>query len=125
MSTSSSSSSSSSSTKIGSMSSSSSSGLSSEGKIVQANQYRFAGYELPKIQLDETGPSFYQVQPHPYYSTQPAYWEKPAFSGFMPLKSGIIGGESHIQQNGEAYPVEPPPQITGSTQGIIRMIPLE
>lgn len=120
-----SSSSSSSSTEIGSMSTSSSSGLSSEGKIVQANQYRFAGYQLPKIQLDETGPSFYQVQPHPYYSTQPAYWEKPAFSGFMPLKSGIIGGESHIQPSGAIYPDGPPPQATETTQGIIRMIPLE
>jgi len=44
-------------------------------------QYRFSGYQLPKIQLDSTGPSYYVMQPHPYYRNQPAYWQKEFFPG--------------------------------------------
>lgn len=42
-------------------------------------QYRFSGYQLPKISLDESGPSYYVVAPHPYFSNQPEMWTKPAY----------------------------------------------
>jgi len=120
-----SSSSSSSSTEIfESTSSSSSSELSSGEKVILANRYTFSGYQLPKIQLDETGPTYYQLQPHPYYSNQPTYWEKPAYKGFMPLNSEVIGG-SNIQPPELPYPVVPPPASVRSTQGMTKMIPLE
>ncbi len=38
--------------------------------------YQFSGYQLPKIQLDETGPSYVFLKPHPYFYNQPKYWEK-------------------------------------------------
>ena len=44
------------------------------------NQYRFSGYNLPMIQLDETGNSYiYIAEPHPYYINQPEYWQKPYY----------------------------------------------
>ena len=40
--------------------------------------YRFSGYNLPMLQLDSTGPSYYHIPtPHPYYQHQPAYYQKP------------------------------------------------
>ena len=50
-------------------------------------QYRFSGYQLPKIQLDSTGPAYYVMQPHPYYRNQPLYWIK-GFSFGIPGSSG-------------------------------------
>lgn len=44
-------------------------------------QYRFSGYQLPKIQLDSTGDSYYLMQPHPYYYNQPQSWQKEFFVG--------------------------------------------
>lgn len=43
--------------------------------------YRFSGYQLPKIQLDSTGPAYYYVPIHPYYYSQPEYWEHEYFEG--------------------------------------------
>ena len=46
-----------------------------------ALSYRFSGYQLPKIQLDETGHTYYYIRGvHPYYTTQPMYWQKPAYT---------------------------------------------
>ncbi len=70
---------------------SSSSSSSSGEDWILSTQYRFSGYQLPKIQLDETGPSYVVLPPHPYFTNQPAYWSKPAFRGCMPLKSETIG----------------------------------
>ena len=48
-------------------------------------QYRFSGYQLPKIQLDDTGNSYVRLKnPHPYYSNQPFYWTKPIHYGSFP-----------------------------------------
>jgi len=48
---------------------------------VAAIQYRFSGYNLPMIQLDETGPSYIQLgTTHPYYRDQPEYWATKALS---------------------------------------------
>jgi len=55
--------------------------------------YRFSGYQLPKIQLDSTGPSYYVVAPHPYYSNQPLYWRKPYWTGLFPRTSPIVENE--------------------------------
>ena len=45
----------------------------------EALQYRFSGYQLPKIQLDATGPAYVILPPHPYYYNQPEYWQKEYF----------------------------------------------
>jgi hypothetical protein len=45
----------------------------------EKNRYRFSGYQLPKIQLDETGKTYYKVGVHPYYKYQPLYWQQDAF----------------------------------------------
>jgi len=42
---------------------------------------RFGGYGLLKLQLDETGPSYYDVAPHPYLYNQPRYWQPAVFEG--------------------------------------------
>ena len=39
-----------------------------------STQYRFSGYQLP---TDSDGN--YVVKPHPYFSNQPTYWEKPCY----------------------------------------------
>ena len=60
-------------------------------------QYRFSGYQLPKIQLDATGPSYYVMQPHPYYYNQPLYWQKEFFFGL----SGGSGAPKVAPETGE------------------------
>ena len=46
----------------------------------EATRYRFSGYQLPKIILDETGPSYIRMEDvHPYFKNQPQYWQTPAF----------------------------------------------
>lgn len=75
-------------------------------------QYRFGGYQLPKIQLDETGPSYYVVEPHPYYRNQPLYWQKgyrtsttkPDYYTF--INDNVI----ETEDNGD----KPPTQITSN-----------
>jgi len=47
----------------------------------EAIQYRFSGYQLPKIQLDSTGATYYDVPVHPYFYSQPLYWQKPCYTG--------------------------------------------
>ena len=42
---------------------------------LQNARYRFSGYVLPKLQLDETGASYPIVSPHPYFYNQPEYWQ--------------------------------------------------
>lgn len=41
--------------------------------------YRFSGYQLPMIQLDETGPAYVILGPHPYYYDQPEEWQQPYY----------------------------------------------
>lgn len=57
-----------------------------------ALQYRFEGYQLPLIQLDETGPTYVVLSPHPYFSGQPLYWQKSAYTGNSFSTYGQIGG---------------------------------
>jgi len=66
-----------------------------------ALQYRFSGYQLNLIQLDETGPSYAVIyEPHPYYINQPAYWQKPAYRGNTLNSAEIVGGSVRIDQSG-------------------------
>lgn len=51
--------------------------------------YRFSGYHLPKIQLDETGPAFAVPGIHPYYFNQPTFWEK----GFTRFDTMVCRGQ--------------------------------
>lgn len=53
--------------------------MTEEEKAKYQNQ--FSGYQLPLIQLDATGPAYIKLEPHPYYTNQPAYWKKPFYSG--------------------------------------------
>jgi hypothetical protein len=47
-----------------------------------AINYRFSGYRLPMLQLDETGDSYIQIPfPHKYYTEQPFYYTKPYYYG--------------------------------------------
>ena len=56
--------------------------MTNEEKI----QYRFSGYQLPKIELDETGHTYYYiVGVHPYYTSQPMYWQNEAFTTDTPV----------------------------------------
>lgn len=64
-------------------------------KDTTPNQYRFSGYQLPKLILDETGPAYVILGVHPYYTTQPGYWQKPAYQN-----SRIIGGNVGIDASG-------------------------
>jgi len=52
-----------------------------EEKEIQKNRDRFKGYQLPKIQLDETGPTYYDVGVHPYFYNQPRFWQQEVFYG--------------------------------------------
>ena len=63
-----------------------------------ALQYRFSGYQLPLIQLDETGPSYAVLQPHPYYYSQPAYW-KPGYLRYTP--------DGRIAMSSQTFPMIP------------------
>jgi len=59
---------------------------------------RFSGYQLPKIQLDETGHSYYYIiGVHPYYTTQPMYWQQPYYSTSTPA---LGNSRSSSQQGG-------------------------
>jgi len=64
-------------------STSSVSSFSSESSTEQyrlaAARYRFSGYKPLLLQLDMTGPAYIVVRPHPYYSTQPDYWDHPSY----------------------------------------------
>jgi len=53
-----------------------------------AINYRFSGYQLPKIQLDLTGAANYHITTiHPYYVNQPDLWGKPYYH----TKMGQLG----------------------------------
>ena len=59
-----------------------------------AAQYRFSGFQLYKIQLDATGPSYVEATPHPYYYNQPAYWSQPYFQ----MKAGRSAVENEASK---------------------------
>jgi len=66
----------------------------------EAINYQFSGYQLPKIQLDSTGATYYYVRPHPYYSNQPLCWAKPFWKGeFANTSPKIIPTASEINEN--------------------------
>ena len=73
----------------------------------EADQYRFSGYQLPKVQLDETGDSYIVLHPHPYYYNQPLYWQKEALVGNQLPATGVIAPKVPIEPSGSnAYPNE-------------------
>ena len=55
--------------------------------------YRFSGYQLPRIQLDETGPGYVVGGVHPYFTTQPTFWEKPSYQSSPMICRGEAGSE--------------------------------
>jgi len=81
---------------------------------IAAVQYRFSGYQLPLLQLDETGPAYYVVQPHPYYYNQPEYWQKPYYQGpplnsrsFYQPNTPLADDNSNSAQKMKLYPIPP------------------
>jgi len=85
-------------------------------------QYRFSGYQLPTIQLDETGPAYYVVHPHPYFYNQPVYWQKAAYLGNQLPATSTIEGDVAIEQTGN---VDPPGIVRGVTYSTLPpMLPL-
>jgi len=47
----------------------------------EALLYRFASYQLPKVDFDAGFPS-YVVSVHPYFFNQPTAWTKPAYTKY-------------------------------------------
>lgn len=49
--------------------------------------YTYSGYTLPMIQLDETGPSYVILPPHPSLYGQPDIWSERAvfYCGWGPI----------------------------------------
>ena len=70
----------------------------SEAEDIAADQYRFNGYQLPMIQLDETGPAYINLPfPHPYYYNQPMDWQKPCYlDGAIMVNSAITVNSPNI-----------------------------
>ncbi len=63
-----------------------------EQKEQDASRYRFSGYQLNLVQLDETGPSYVLIYDvHPYYKNQPLYWQTNAYRGKTLGTTEIIG----------------------------------
>ena len=69
-------------------------------KTKEALQYRFSGYQLPKINLTAGFPS-YIVDVHPYYKNQPQYWQKEFFF----VHAGPV--ENNIVIGAPLYPMQP------------------
>jgi len=72
-----------------------------------ALQYRFSGYQLPMIQMDETGPAYYVVQPHPYYSNQPLDWQKPYYytqPGVRPTQITVEYSGGNMERTNQGLP---------------------
>lgn len=82
-------------------------------------RYQFSGYQLPMIQLDETGPSYIVIpEPHPYYRNQPTYWSKPAYGG-LSSNQGIIGDEIDIEESGNTGATEATQKQPGAQYNMI------
>ena len=87
--------------------------------------YRFEGYQLPKIQLDETGDAYVVLHPHPYYYNQPKYWEKPAYLENHLIEPDIVNSSDIRGPNkpestyGEDGAIE-----TGQGTNVFPMLPL-
>lgn len=93
----------------------------------EAILYRFEGYQLPLIQLDETGPAYVVLQPHPYYYNQPLVWQKPASYGqSLPTTSNVIPispGSGSTTAGDSAVRNNPSPNNKGATfNGPYRML---
>ena len=74
--------------------------MSWEEKERRAVLYRFSGYQLPMIQLDETGPAYVILPPHPYFThPQPEFWTRGAYTEYP------TGSSATIKQN-NALPTE-------------------
>jgi len=83
----------------------------------EESQYRFSGYQLPKLILDETGPAYVILGVHPYYINQPAYWQKPAYQDTM-----IVGGNVQIDASGNTGAPVIPTRIPSNETGLFTML---
>jgi hypothetical protein len=51
---------------------------------------RFSGYSLPLVQLDETGPAYIALLPHPATSRTPSIWVDRGVSPVMGKEAQIL-----------------------------------
>lgn len=84
-----------------------------EQEQITADQYKFSGYHLDLIILDETGPAYAVSTPHPYYYNQPAYWQKNAYIGSGLNHSAVIGGDINMEPSGNSVPQYVAPDSSG------------
>jgi len=71
---------------------------------IDSNQYRFEGYQLPKIQLS-AGFDVYYMGVHPYFFNQPLYWTQQA------TKGNSYPFYEVVEAN---YPIQPPASASAS-----------
>jgi len=82
---------------------------------IAANLYRFEGYQLPMLELDETGNSYVKIDTiHPYYKNQPLYWKKPYYNGHP-------YGTGNIATPAESSPTPAPSGFSSGLPGDIIM----
>ena len=80
-----------------------SSSSSFEDLELAAEAYRFTGYNLPTVKLDD-GFEYYVVGVHPYFNNQPMFWQTPAYAiGF-----DTVGGYTYpMYSRPKGQPGEP------------------
>ena len=70
--------------------SSESSSSSEQDRQLEADKYRFSGYNLPMVKLAD-GFEYYIVDVHPYFLNQPQVFQKPAFAVGFDTVGGNVG----------------------------------
>ena len=85
------------------------------GHKLSKDQYRFSGYNLNLVILDETGPAYAMEPPHPYYYNQPVYWQKNAYRNNQAIGGG--GGSTRDKTYNDTIP-----QKTHYNSKVFRML---
>jgi len=78
------------------------------------DHYRFSGYQLPYIRLDD---KYVVGTVHPYYINQPTYWQKPAYQG-----GHVVGGNVQIDASGNTGAPVIPPNTSSNETGLFTML---
>lgn len=66
-------------------------------KEVEDINYRFGGYQLNLIKLDQADAGYVVVAGvHPYYTNQPAFWQKPFYFGHPGGLTGVAVSPNQI-----------------------------
>lgn len=79
---------------------------------IESNQYRFEGYQLPKIQLS-AGFDVYYMGVHPYFFNQPLYWTQQATKGNSYPFYEVVEADYPIQSPASALATDAPSSSSG------------